>query len=136
MSTRTELEAALQNAEAELRAASHELDMAESELTRAKAGWDQLIADRRTRVTDRRKPGTVWNGSFPDLRIANTDRRMRDDGVAAFAQKVADQHAIYLARSKAEAGCAAAEARLSAAIARRDMASGALDALNRAQSKA
>ena len=72
---------------------------------------------------------------FPDLRIASTDRRMRDDGAAAFAQKVADQHEIYLARSKAEAGCAAAKARLSAAIARRDMAIGALDALNHAQNK-
>jgi multidrug resistance efflux pump len=134
MSARAELEAALRNAEAELRAASHELDMAESELTRTNANWNQLIADRRRSVTDRRKAGTAWSGPFPDRRIATSDRRMRDDGVAALAQKVADQHEIYLARSKAEAGCVAAKARLSAAIARRELAIGALDALNRAQS--
>lgn len=136
MSTRAELEAALQDAESELRAASHELNLAESQLTRTNANRDQSIADRRKGVTDRRKPGTVWNGPFPERRIASTDRRMREDGVAAFAQKVADQHEIYLARSKAEVGCAAARARLSAVIARRDMAIGALDALNLAQCKA
>ena len=117
MSTRAELEAALQKAEADWRAASYDLDMAQAERTKANANWDQLITDRRKTVTDRRKSGAVRNGPFPDRRIATTDRRKRNNGIAALAKTVTDQHGTYLARSKAEADYAAAKARLDTASA-------------------
>jgi hypothetical protein len=132
MSTRAEVEAALQKAEARWHAASNDLALAQAERTKANAKWDQLIADRRKTVTDRRKSGAVWNGPFSDRRIAAADRRMLDDGIAALAKKVTDQHGTYLARSKADADCAAAKARLDAASTERDRAVAALDALDRA----
>jgi hypothetical protein len=131
MSTRTELEASLQKAEAAWRAASHDLEAAQAELGRASGSWDQLIADRRKVKTDRRKSNAVWNGPGPDRRVATVDRRQRDDGIAALSKAVADQHSTYLARSKAESDCAAAKARLDRASAERSKAIAALDALGR-----
>lgn len=122
-------------AEAVWRAANHDLDMVQVELTKASASWDQLIVNRRKAVADRRKPDTVWNGPFPDRRVAITDRRKRDDGIAALSKAVADQHAVYLDRSKAEADWASAKAKLDAASVARDKAIAALDAFDRAPGK-
>ena len=131
MTTRAELEAALEKAEIERCTAHQDLETTRAGRTKADADWDRIITDRRGAVADRRKGGTLRNRAFPGRRVAAADRRNLDSGIGALSKAVAHQHQVYLARSKAEADCAAAEARLNAATAERDRALAALDGLRR-----
>lgn len=136
MSTRGELEVALANAEAGYRGASHDLARARAERARAGAAWDQIVIDRRRAGADRRKAGVVSDRMLTDRRNADADRRIRDEDIAALSKTVADQHQAYLDRNKAETDWAAAQARLTAATAEREMAITSLGALDHAQSEA
>ena len=131
MTTRAELGAALEKAEIERCTAHHDLETTRADRTKADADWERIITERRGAVADRRKGGALRNGAFPGRRVAATDRRNLDSGIGALSKAVAHQHQVYLARSKAEADCAAAEARLNAATAERDRALAALDAIKR-----
>lgn len=136
MSTRVELEAARARTEADWRRANDDLVKARAKLAEANAGWDKVVADRRQADTDRRRSDTVWDRTFPDRRKAGSERRISAADIAAFSQTVTERHGAYVYRSKAEADCAAAQARLNAASAQRDKIITALDALNRVQRRA
>ena len=136
MSTRAELEAALARSEIQWRSAHEDFDRANAKLAKANAGWDMVVTDRRSTVTDRRKAVTAWDRTFPDRRTADSDRRIPEADIAALAQAVADRHKAYLELRDAEAGREAAEARLNAAALERDKGTAALDELGPAGRRA
>lgn len=137
MSTRTELEAALAQAEAGWSKANEELELAQAARARANADWDNVVTvqheqevDRRKAV-DRRSADATWDMAF-DRRNPDADRRKSRATFVAFSKAVADRHEAYIARSNAEADWAEAEARVRRAGAQREKAKAALDELNRA----
>lgn len=133
MCTRSKLEAALENAEAEWCNAYRVLDQAQVARTTANAAWTLVLNDRRKSVTDRRKARGIGDYPFPERRKADSDRRIPDADIAALAKAVADRHEAYLCQSKAEADWSIAQARLNAATAERHQLKAQLNALNRAQ---
>ncbi len=131
MSIRADLEAAIAKAEDDWRRAHEDLDRARAARAKVDLDWDKVGAGRRRRCASRRNAGMGWDQSFPDRRNPDAERRAPGGEILALCKAVADRHEAYTNRSKAEAGCATAEARLQAVTAERNKAIAALEALNR-----
>src|SRR5487761_2409838 len=115
MSIRADLETAVAKVENDWRRANEDLDKARAARANVDLDWDKVGAGRRRRGADRRAPGGE---------------------ILALCKAVADRHVAYTNRSKAEAVCATAAARLQAVAAERDKAIAALEALNRGSTDA
>ena len=131
MSIRADLEAAVAKAEDDWRRANEDLDKARSVRAKVDLDWDKVGTGRRRRGANRRNASMSWDQAFPDRRNPDADRRAPGGEILALCKAVADRHEAYTNRSKAEAGCATAEARLQAVTAGRDKAIVALETLNR-----
>lgn len=132
MIKRAELEAVLAEAEIGWRRAMDELELARAHRDNANARWDSVVNERRKADADRRKSGAAWNQAALDRRNPDAVRRRADAGLVALSKEVADRDKAYTERSKAEADCADAQARLNTATAERKRAIAALDGLGHA----
>lgn len=136
MSIRADLETAVAKVENDWRRANEDLDKARAARANVDLDWDKVGAGRRRRGANRRNAGMGWDQAFPDRRNPDADRRAPGGEILALCKAVADRHVAYTNRSKAEAVCATAAARLQAVAAERDKAIAALEALNRGSTDA